>query len=156
MKMKNYQLLSFLIALSLFSCKNEKGKKITVSEYQDKMKAAWVGQMAGVGWGLPTEFKFPDEIIPLDKVPEWDPEMVNQQGNDDLYVEMTFMSSMEKHGLDVSIRQAGIDFANTGYGLWAANRRGRENLRSGIAPPESSHPQYSDNCDDIDNQIEAD
>jgi hypothetical protein len=82
--------------------------------------------------------------------------MVNQQGNDDLYVEMTFMASLEKYGLDVSIRQAGIDFANTGYGLWAANRRGRENLRYGIAPPESSHPQYSDNCDDIDYQIEAD
>lgn len=150
--------LFFLLLLSLFSCDFNKKQenKISVEEYRDKMKAAWIGQMAGVGWGLPTEFKFPDEIIPLDKVPPWDPGMVNQQGNDDLYVEMTFMASLEKYGLDVSIRQAGIDFANTGYGLWAANRRGRENLRSGIAPPESSHPQYSDNCDDIDYQIEAD
>jgi len=150
--------LFFLLLLSLFSCdfNNKQEHKISVGEYRDKMKAAWIGQMAGVGWGLPTEFKFPDEIIPLDKVPPWDPGMVNQQGNDDLYVEMTFMASLEKYGLDVSIRQAGIDFANTGYGLWAANRRGRENLRSGIAPPESSHPQYSDNCDDIDYQIEAD
>ena len=89
------------------------------------MKAAWVGQMAGVGWGLPTEFDYIDEMIPVEGVPEWKPGMINQQGNDDLYVEMTFLSSMEKHGTDVSIRQAGIDFANTGYGLWAANRSGR-------------------------------
>jgi hypothetical protein len=120
------------------------------------MKAAWVGQMAGVGWGLPTEFNYIDEMIPVEGVPEWKPEMINQQGNDDLYVEMTFLSSMERHGTDVSIRQAGIDFANTGYGLWAANRSGRENLRSGIAPPESGHPYYNSNCEDIDYQIEAD
>ena len=30
---------------------------ITVEDYVDKMKAGWVGQMAGVGWGAPTEFR---------------------------------------------------------------------------------------------------
>ena len=52
---------------------------------------------------------------------------------DDLYVEMTFLRSMEEHGLDVSIRQAGIDFANSEYALWCANNAGRTNLRKGIA-----------------------
>jgi len=45
--------------------------------------------MAGVGWGLPTEFKW-TTIIPEDKVPEWKNSMINMQGNDDLYVEMTY------------------------------------------------------------------
>lgn len=120
------------------------------------MKAAWIGQMAGVGWGLPTEFDYSNSIIPADEVPEWNNDMINQHGNDDIYVEMTFLASMEKYGLDVTQRQAGIDFANTGYTLWAANKTGRENLRFGIAPPESSHPYFSNNCDDIDYQIEAD
>jgi hypothetical protein len=66
------------------------------------------------------------------------------------------MESMGKYGLDVSQRQAAIDFANSGYSLWAANLRGRENLREGIAPPESGHPHFNKNCDDIDYQIEAD
>jgi len=88
-------------------------------------------------------------MIPGDEVPLWKNEMVNQQGNDDLYVEMTFLQSMEKYGTDVTIRQAGIDFANTGYTLWAANLQGRENLRYGIAPPASSHPKYNKNADDI-------
>jgi len=131
-------------------------QKISLEVYRDKMMGAWLGQMAGVGWGLPTEFDYTDQIVPLNEVPEWNPEMVNQQGNDDLYVEMTFLGSMDRHGLDVSIRQAGIDFANTGYTLWAANKTGRENLRYGIAPPASSHPEFSGNCDDIDYQIEAD
>lgn len=147
----------FLALFSLLGCsKKSSYREITLETYRDKMKAAWIGQMAGVGWGLPTEFKFIGEIIPGDRVPEWMPSMVNQQGNDDLYVEMTFLASMEQYGIDVSIRQAGIDFANTGYGLWAANKQGRENLRHGIAPPASSHPEYNVNCEDIDYQIEAD
>jgi hypothetical protein len=60
------------------------------------------------------------------------------------------------HGLGVSIRQAGIDFANSGYRLWHANRAGRDNLRRGIAPPDSGHPQFNKHADDIDYQIEAD
>ena len=39
---------------------------------------------------------------------------------DDIYVEMTFLRTLEVHGLDCSIRQAGIDFANSGYRLWHA------------------------------------
>ena len=33
---------------------------------------------------------------------------------------------------------------------------GRENLRKGIAPPDSGHPQFNHHADDIDYQIEAD
>jgi len=156
--MRNMKKTIFLFLLVfLFGCNGKKSfKEISLDRYRDKMKAAWIGQMAGVGWGLPTEFDYVDRIIPKEEVPEWTPEMVNQQGNDDLYVEMTFLSSMEQYGTGVSYRLAGIDFANTGYGLWAANRAGRENLRSGIAPPESGHPHYNSHCEDIDYQIEAD
>ncbi|MFH0758649.1 MAG: ADP-ribosylglycohydrolase family protein [Bacteroidota bacterium] len=142
---------------ALLGCsQKESHRKISVDHYRDKMKGAWIGQMAGVGWGLPTEFDYIDVIIPEEKVPAWEENMINQHGNDDLFVEMTFLSSMEKYGVDVDYKQAGIDFANTGYGLWAANRTGRENLRSGMAPPESGHPLYNPNCEDIDYQIEAD
>ena len=131
-------------------------RRITVAEYADKMKAGWIGQMAGVGWGGPTEFKFKGEIIPEDKMPVWKPEKINQFRQDDIYVEMTFMRTLELYGMDVSIRQAGIDFANSGYPLWHANREGRDLLRRGIAPPDSGHPEFNKHADDIDYQIEAD
>ncbi len=149
--------LFFFMFIALFACdQKESYKKISMDQYRDKMKGAWIGQMAGVGWGLPTEFDFIDMQIPEDKIPSWETTMINQHGNDDLFVEMTFLSTMEKYGIDVDVRQAGIDFANTGYGLWAANRTARENLRSGMAPPESGHPLHNVNCEDIDYQIEAD
>lgn len=31
-------------------------RRITVSEFRDKMKGGWIGQMVGVGWGASTEF----------------------------------------------------------------------------------------------------
>ncbi|HOB74164.1 MAG TPA: ADP-ribosylglycohydrolase family protein [Phycisphaerae bacterium] len=132
-------------------------RRLPVSEYRDKMKAGWLGQMAGVAWGAPTEFKWTGAVIPKDKMPAWKPEMINGSfRQDDLYVDMTFLRTLEEHGLDVSIRQAGIDFANSGYPLWHANKAGRDALRSGIAPPDSGHPQFNKHADDIDYQIEAD
>lgn len=132
-------------------------RRLPVKEYRDKMKAGWIGQMVGVAWGAPTEFKFNDRIMPESAMPAWDPDMINHAfGQDDLYVEMTFLRSMEQYGLDVSIRQAGIDFANSRYPLWCANDAGRKNLRRGIAPPDSSHPQFTTRPNDIDYQIEAD
>ena len=149
--------LGLVIAAGADSQAGEKQfRRLAVEEYVDKMKAGWVGQMAGVGWGGPTEFRFRGRIIPEDKMPKWKPELVNQFGQDDIYVEMTFMRSLELYGFDVSIRQAGIDFANSGYALWHANRYGRDNLRSGIAPPDSGHPKFNKHADDIDYQIEAD
>jgi hypothetical protein len=136
--------------------KAEEFRRLSVAEYRDRMAAGWIGQMVGVGWGAPTEFRFKGEIIPEAKVPEWKPGMVNQFNQDDIYVEMTFLRTMELYGLDCSIRQAGIDFANSGYRLWHANRYGRENLQNGIAPPDSGHPKFNSHADDIDYQIEAD
>jgi hypothetical protein len=120
------------------------------------MKAGWIGQMVGVGWGGPTEFRYKGTIIPEANMPSWKPQLVNQFKQDDIYVEMTFLRTLELHGLEVSIRQAGIDFANSGYNLWHANRAGRSNLRKGIAPPDSGHPKFNSHADDIDYQIEAD
>ncbi|MCL2304677.1 MAG: ADP-ribosylglycohydrolase family protein [Planctomycetaceae bacterium] len=152
-------LFSFLTASTLPAAQQAgmTYRRIPVKEYRDKMKAGWIGQIAGVCWGAPTEFKYREQIVPEDKMPQWKPEMINEAfGQDDLYVEMTFLRTMEEHGLDCSLRQAGIDFANSEYPLWHANVEGRRNLRSGIAPPDSSHPQFSKCADDIDYQIEAD
>jgi len=132
-------------------------RRLPLREYRDKMKAGWIGQMAGVAWAAPTEFKWRDKIMPAANMPKWQPRLINDSfGQDDLYVEMTFLRTMEQYGLDAPLRQAGIDFANSGYPLWCANDAGRRNLRRGIAPPDSSHPKFNRCPNDIDYQIEAD
>ena len=132
-------------------------RRIPVKEYVEKMKSGWVGKMVGCAWGAPTEFKYLEKIIPADQMPAWEENLINTtDGQDDLYVQMTFMESLNKYGLNVTARQAGIDFANSTYELWHANRTGRELLRKGIAPPDSGHPKFNKHADDIDYQIEAD
>ena len=135
-------------------------RRISVAEYRDRMQAAWIGQVAGVAWGAPTEFKSNWKIIPANAkyLPKaWRPQMINDAfGQDDLYVEMTFIDTLDRRGWDVTARAAGIDFANSSYRLWHANFVGRDNLRKGIAPPDSSNPIYNKCANCIDYQIEAD
>lgn len=134
-----------------------KERVLSVAAFRDKAEAAWIGQIAGVCWGWPTEFKFNGVVMPADKVPAWKPELINEAfGQDDLYVEMTFLRTLEQYGLDVDIKQAGRDFGNSKYPLWCANLAARENLRKGIAPPDSANPAFSSRGNDIDYQIEAD
>lgn len=167
--MKRCHLLAMVVIVALLStmgCRSvrlarlypaQRGvRRISADTYIDKMKGGWVGQMAGVGWGAPTEFRYQGVIMPESDVPRWSPRMVNQFDQDDLYVEMTFLRTLEVHGFGVSIRQAGIDFANSRYPLWHANAAARDNLRRGIAPPDSGHPHFNKHADDIDYQIEAD
>ncbi len=132
-------------------------RRLPLETYRQKMKAAWLGQMIGVSFGGPTEFGYVNGIIPESDVPKLRPGLINDAfKQDDLYVEMTFLKSLETYGLDVSSAQAGIDFANSEYPLWHANLAARTNLRAGIAPTDSGHPAFSGFTDDIDYQIEAD
>ena len=162
MEMKNISFLAFSVACSWCvlakpTCPKENVRRLSVDEYRDKMTAGWLGQMIGVQWGLPTEFRYQGNTIPDDKVPAWKPDMINGGfDNDDLFVEMTFLRSLELYGLDISPMQAGLDFANSKYALCAANWAGRDNLRRGIMPPDCGHPKFNACADCIDYQIESD
>jgi len=104
------------------------------------MIAGWLGQMFGVSYGQPTEFRYLGRMIPEAEVPPIYAGMINEAfEQDDLYVEMTFLQTLDTHGLEASAGQAGIDFANSEYQLWFANLAARDNLRAGIAPPDSGH-----------------
>jgi len=68
--------------------------------------------------GAPTENKW-QTIGPAEKVPPFTEDLVNNAfDQDDLYVEMTFLRTLEQFGFDVPILQAGIDSrtVNTGSG----------------------------------------
>lgn len=147
--------LSTMIFAGCMTC--ESVRTISVEDYRDKMAGGWFGQIIGVTYGWPTEFKKAGTLFEDKELPVWtDATANNCFGQDDLYVEMTFLNSLDKHGIDVSSRKAGIDFANSKYRLWCANHNGRNNLRRGIAAPSSSHPKNHPSTDDIDYQIEAD
>lgn len=122
---------------------------------EDKIRGGWAGQMFGVAYGAPTEFKALGEIFEGEI--KWSPEMVsNSIYQDDLYVEMTFTAVMDAVGLDATSEQYGEAFKNSKYNLWHANAAARRLLNQGIKPPWSGHPKYNLHANDIDFQIESD
>ncbi len=142
--------------------KDDAERVLPLSVYRDKVAGGWLGQIVGVSWGAPTEFKWndPKKPMPVEMVPQdvkWTrKDCVLGLDNDDLSLDVQFLKVLAEKGVDVSIREAGIAFANQKAPLWCANARGRMNLRMGIAPPDSSHPSFNNCGNDIDYQIESD
>ena len=132
--------------LAMMGCNGGSGstRSIGIEELRDKIAGGWVGQFAGVAWGMTTEFAYLGEIIPEEEVPEWYPDMINIGFvQDDVYVEIPFLTAMRDHGVNCDWAYFGAAFADTTFGLWHANRAGRENLQNGIPVPDSGHYLYN-------------
>jgi ADP-ribosylglycohydrolase len=122
---------------------------------EDKIRGGWAGQMIGVSYGAPTEFRSNRRIINWQI--GWAPDNVSNAINqDDLYVEMTFAEVLDTVGLDATSEQFGDMFKNSRYELWHANASARRLLNNGIKAPLSGDPRYNAHANDIDFQIESD
>lgn len=130
-------------------------RQISRAELLDKIRGGWAGQMIGVAYGAPTEFKSNGRIGEWDL--SWKPGMLaNTIDQDDLYVEMTFAQVMDDLGLKATSADYGRAFRDSKYHLWHANAGARRLLGQGLLPPKSGHPRYNIHANDIDFQIEAD
>ena len=132
-------------------------KSIPLAELRDKIEGGWAGQMIGVSYGAPTEFRYRNQVIPEDKLPEWTPARVNNALNqDDLYVDMTFAKVLDEKGLDATTEDFGVMFRDSRYALWHANLAARRALKRGVPATLSGTPRHNVHANDIDFQIEAD
>jgi hypothetical protein len=151
--------LALIFLLGAIACVSESGTYETelLSVLEDKVRGGWAGQMIGVSFGEPTEFRYLGRIIPEEELPTWRPEMVGSTLNqDDLYVDMTFAAVLDEKGLDATTDDFGAMFRNAEYRLWHANLAARRALRRGVPATLSGTPEYNAHANDIDFQIEAD
>ena len=148
----------FILALFAISCsdlKDSSTRTISVNVLKDKIAGGWAGKMVGVTYGAPTEFRakgktFEDSI-------KWKPSDVKGSiWQDDIYVQLTFLMTMDQYGMDAPAKKYQELFAKAGYPLWHANVQARKNYFDSIFPPASGHPDNNLHADDIDFQIEAD
>ena len=111
--------------------------------------------MIGVTYGAPTEFRAQSRIFE-DSI-KWKPsDIKGSMWQDDIYVQLTFLMSMDKYGIDAPAKKYQEMFAKAGYPLWHANMQARKNYYDSIFAPQSGSPEYNLHADDIDFQIEAD
>lgn len=159
--MKTYFLSLMVAAILVTSCSfntnNQTNGSRTISAeiLKDKIAGGWAGKMLGVTYGAPVEFKalcktFEDPIT-------WVPsDVIGSKIQDDLYVQLTFLMTMDQYGIDAPAKKFQELFAKAGYELWHANVQARKNYFDSIFPPISGHPDFNLHADDIDFQIEAD
>ncbi len=149
-------LIIFFIALLLYSCQSKQETvEISIADLSDKIAGGWAGKMIGVSYGAKSEFNA--RGMTFEKALPWEPNMVdNSLNQDDMYVQMSFMMTMDEYGMDAPAEKFAESFANAGYRLWCANVQARKNYWDGIMPPLSGSPEYNLWADAIDFQIEAD
>ena len=135
--------------------KRSEPRRIMRPILEDKIRGGWAGQMIGVSYGAPTEFRSNGKIIE-GNLP-WTPDRVsNAIHQDDLYVDMTLAETMERLGLDATTEQYGEAFKDSKYSLWHANAGARRLLNHGVKSPQSGDPRHNLHANDIDFQIESD
>src|SRR5919202_1293153 len=97
-------------ALMLIGANTTKTQSISLEDLRDKIEGGWAGQMIGVSFGAPTEFRYREKIIEGD-LPKWTPERVsNSIQQDDLYVDMTFAKVLDDKGLNATTADFGAMF----------------------------------------------
>jgi len=151
-------LILFAVFLLLtISCANtsDEFRNIKPEVLKDKIAGGWAGKMIGVTYGAPTEFRAQGKIY-SDSI-KWKPEDIRgSMWQDDIYVQLTFLMSMDKYGIDAPSKKYQEMFAKAGYMLWHANMQARKNYYDSIFAPLSGTPDFNIHADDIDFQIEAD
>ncbi len=149
-------ILAFAAILLAAAPPSGKVREISLERLRDKIAGGWAGQMIGVSYGAPTEFRY-RERINEDTLPEWNDRRVeNALDQDDLYVDMTLAKVLDDKGLDASTADFGEVFQKAKYRLWHANLAARRALRRGVPAEKAGLPEYNVHANDIDFQIEAD
>jgi hypothetical protein len=149
-------LLAVAVVLPLLAQQKPATRRIPVSELRDRIAGGWAGQMIGVSFGAPTEFRSLAKIIDGD-LPKWKPENVSGAiDQDDLYVDMTFARVLDEKGLSATSQDFGNMFRDSRYRLWHANLAARRALRRGVPATDTGTPRYNVHANDIDFQIESD
>jgi hypothetical protein len=140
----------------LAAASGDSTRSISLSELRDRIEGGWAGQMIGVSFGAPTEFRYKEQIIE-GALPEWKPERISNSINqDDLYVDMTFAKVLDDKGIDATTADFGAMFRDAKYALWHANLAARRALKRGVPAHLAGTPKHNAHANDIDFQIEAD
>ncbi len=148
-------LLSVLFVVSCGGGPSPEERTIALPVLRDKIAGGWAGKMIGVTYGAPTEFRAQGKTYE-DSI-RWQPaDVTGALWQDDIYVQLTFLMTMDRFGLHAPAKKYQELFARAGYPLWHANVQARKNYFDSIFPPGSGHPDHNLHADDIDFQIEAD
>lgn len=136
-------------------------RRLAVSDYEDKVLASWLGQMAGNFYGLGYEFKFiaqpgPD-AMPYGFQPDVLARLRAANGgfsDDDTDIEYMYLLAMERHGVEPTYAQLAAAWKHhVRERVWVANRAALTLMLAGYFPPHTGRRGYNGQWFQIDPQL---
>jgi len=135
-------------------------KKLSVSEYRDKVYASWLAQCIGNIYGLPHENQYIDDPGPenfpygytenLDSLKETN----GVFSDDDTDIEYMYLLAMEEFGPEPTLAQlAGRWKYHVRDRVWLANRAALAAMHYGYTPPVTGKREYNPHWFQIDPQL---
>lgn len=158
--MKKTFIATLVLIISFGQIFAQKSKVISMSELEDKIAGAWIGQMIGNIYGLPHENKYVDAPGPdnfpygysknLDKLKQYD----GAFSDDDTDIEYLYLLQMEKYGIEptyAEIREAWMHHIRDR--VWLANRATLGLMHFGYTPPFTGSKDINPHWYQIDPQL---
>ncbi len=155
----------YLILLILFlitSCGDKRNLvNISVTDYEDRVYASWLGQIIGNIYGLPHENQYIEEPGP-DEFPygyqgwplEYMEEVNGAFSDDDTDIEYMYLLAMEKHGPEPIYAQLAEAWKyHVRERVWLANRAALGAMHYGYSPPVTGMKDYNPHWFQIDSQL---
>jgi ADP-ribosylglycohydrolase len=114
-------------------------RRISYSDYRDKVYGAWLGQVTGAAYGFPFEGKARNAIQLDHTLRVWNDAVVD----DDYYYEMVALYGFERFGIGMTVEQLGTMWKEYKAGTWGSSEQARFALERGIKAPDSGSPRYN-------------
>jgi hypothetical protein len=126
--------------------------QLSTKEYEDRVEAIWISQMAAAVMG----FRFEHRTASVEWVDQLPKTTTVAPVDDDWYYEMATIRAFEKYGLDLTVKELGQQWKENSCGSWGSSEQARLLLNRGITPPETGHPRYNKLWFSIGPQFSAD
>jgi len=157
-----------VLALALFAAHSTSAAEPGVNEpyriaradYEERVYAAWLGQIVGNIYGLSYEFRFLDEPGPDEFPYGYGPELERARAvggafsDDDTDIEYMYLLQMERHGIEPTYAQLTAAWKrHVRDRVWVANRSALTLMHAGYSPPFTGSSALNPNWFQIDPQL---
>ncbi len=134
-------LFSVAVLLSPSNLPAESPRTVFLSraDYQDRVHAAWLGQIiaAMIGW------PFEHQVAAVRFVDQFQKTYSSAPVDDDWYYEMVALRAFEKFGPGLTIEQLGRQWLENRCGSWGSSEQARLLLERGLNAPDTGHPRFN-------------
>jgi hypothetical protein len=112
---------------------------LSKAEYEDRVLAAWYGQIAGTLMGFQFEHNAA-AVIPVERIPQ---EFDGIPVDDDWYYEIVAIRGFERFGIGMTAKELGEQWRANNAGAWGSSEQARLLMAKGLHPPDTGHPRYN-------------